>query len=121
MWRRWKLDRSSGALRPVIYLGATVLLCALSLSPLRAEESLHDDNLPSVTSQELHQLSDDRLRQKIMQDSIEVYHGACSCPYQVRPNGHSCRGHIHILKDHHPICYPRDVTADMLADWRRTH
>jgi len=82
---------------------------------------LHDASLPAATPQELQQLADDRLRQKIMLDSIAIYHGACACPYQVRPDGRSCRGHIHFLKGHHPICYPGDVTADALAAWRRVH
>jgi len=102
-------------------VGAGFLLCILFAGPSRADPVLHDASLPAATPQELQQLADDRLRQKIMLDSIAIYHGACACPYQVRPDGRSCRGHIHFLKGHHPICYPGDVTADALAAWRRVH
>jgi hypothetical protein len=110
-----------GSRRPAFRQLCTALVfCGLFAAPPHAQV-LHDDSLPAATPRELQQLADDRLRQKIMSDSIAIYHGACTCPYQVRRNGRSCRGHIHVLKGHAPICFPGEITGQMLAVWRHDH
>jgi hypothetical protein len=97
------------------------MICGMALAQARAEDVLHDSTLPSVPPRALQELSDDRLRERIMLDSVAPYHGSCACSYQTRPNGGTCRGHIHPLRGHKPLCYPRDVTDAMLLDWRREH
>ena len=92
-------------------------------SPLHAQAPLLDPNLPSVKPQTLQHLSDNRVRQRIMQESQARYGGRCVCPYQTNDlNGRSCKGrHEVITTPPRPICYPSQVTKEMVSDWRRHH
>ena len=106
-------------------LMACLLVAMLSLgfiSSLRAETP-HDPNLPTVQPEALERLSDDRIRQQIMWASQDHYGGRCVCPYMTRDTyGHSCRGrHERIKTKPVPICYPREVTDEMISNWRRQH
>jgi len=105
----------------------TVIVSLFLLSPVigsvRAQEPLHDPSLPSVAPKALQQLSDTRIRQRIMQASQAPYHARCVCPYQIRDgNGRSCRGRHEVVRTPpRPICYPAQVTGAMIDDWRRAH
>ena len=71
-------------------------------------------------------LSDDEVRQAIIQKSIAAYNATghpCACPYQTDRAGHSCGGRSAYSRPGGaaPLCYPADVTAGMIADWRRAH
>jgi hypothetical protein len=92
-------------------------------SPLHAQVPLLDPNLPSVKPQTLQHLSDNRVRQRIMQESQARFVGRCVCPYQTNDlNGRSCkRRHEVITTPPRPICYPSQVTKEMVSDWRRHH
>jgi hypothetical protein len=103
-------------------LAASLALLGL-MTPLRAQTSPHDPNLPSVKPEALQQLSDSRVRQQIMQDSQARYRGRCVCPYQTRDtNKRSCKGRHELIKTKPlPVCYPRQVTNEMVSAWRRRH
>ena len=92
-------------------------------SPLHAQAPLLDPNLPSVKPQTLQHLSDNRVRQRLMQESQARYGGRCVCPYQTNDlNGRSCKGrHEVITTPPRPICYPSQVTREMVSDWRQRH
>ena len=92
-------------------------------SPLHAQAPLLDPNLPSVKPQTLQHLSDNRVRQRIMQESQARYGGRCVCPYQTNDlNGRSCKGrHEVITTPPRPICYPSLVTSEMVSEWRQRH
>jgi hypothetical protein len=92
-------------------------------SPLHAQAPLLDPNLPSVKPQTLQHLSDDRVRQRIMQESQARFGGRCLCPYQTSDlNGRSCKGrHEVITTPPRPICYPNQVTKEMVNEWRQRH
>jgi hypothetical protein len=99
-----------------------VLLVSLD-SPLYAQAPLLDPNLPSARREALQRLSDDRVRQRIMQESQARYSGRCVCQYQTKDsNGHSCNGRHEAIKAlPKPICYPKQVTSEILRDWRQHH
>ena len=86
-------------------------------------QPLRDPTLPSVQPQALQQLSDDRIRQKIMQESQAHYGGRCVCAYETHDaRGRSCKGRHEVIKtDPQPVCYPRQVTDEMVNDWRLKH
>ena len=92
-------------------------------SPLDAQTQLIDPNLPSVKPHTLQHLSDNRVRQRVMQESQARYGARCVCPYQTNDlNGRSCRGrHEVITTPPRPICYPSLVTSEMVNEWRQRH
>ena len=66
-------------------------------------------------------LTDEQIKQQIIQQSIASYSGNCPCPYNVARNGSSCGRRSAYSKPggYDPICYPRDVTPSMVQDFRR--
>src|SRR3984957_537838 len=101
---------------------ATVLIISLG-SPFYAQTPLLDPNLPSAHPEALQRLSDDRVRQRIMQETQARYTGRCVCQYQTKDSsGHSCKGRHETIKAlPEPVCYPNQVTNEMLGDWRQRH
>lgn len=61
-------------------------------------------------------LSDDQVKEQIIQESIDVYPGNCPCPYNAMRNGRACGGRRE--GGYSPICYKREVTAEMIREWR---
>src|ERR1700733_7602459 len=102
---------------------SVAVLLTLPDLPLHAQAPSRDPNLPSANSEALQRLSDDRVRQRIMQESQARYRGRCVCQYQPKDsNGHSCTGrHEVVEKVPKPVCYPSQVTNEMLSDWRQRH
>ncbi len=101
----------------------SVLVLWSIMAPVVAQTSLHDPNLPNVKSEELRQLSDNRIRQRIMRQSQAHYAGRCVCPYMTKDsNGRPCKGrHVVINTKPQPICYPGQITDQMVTDWRSRH
>jgi hypothetical protein len=115
--RQWKVMKSATE------VGSIVMLFISLASPVHAQAPPFDPNLPSVKPQALQHLSDNRVRQRIMQESQARYGGRCVCPYETKDlNGRSCKGrHEVITTPPRPICYPGRVTSEMVSDWRRHH
>lgn len=65
--------------------------------------------------------SDAQIKQTIIRESIAAYPGPCPCPYSVMRNGRSCGGRSAYSRPggYAPICYPADVSAAQVADYRR--
>ena len=65
--------------------------------------------------------SDAQIKQRIIRDSIAAYPGPCPCPYNVDRAGRSCgrRSAYSRPGGYAPICYPADVSAAQVADYRR--
>ena len=84
---------------------------------------LVDPNLPSVNPELLQQLTDNRIWQRIMQESQSHYSGRCVCPYQTKDShGRSCKGRHEVIKTKpQPLCYPSQVDSEMVSDWRQRH
>lgn len=96
------------------------MLTYLASFPVLAQAPLHDPNLPTVKPEALQQLSDNRIRYKIMRESQAFYPRRCVCPYQTRDSaGRSCKGRHELVKTGtRPICYPGQVSKQMINDWR---
>lgn len=65
-------------------------------------------------------LSDDAVRRAIIAESIAAYPSVCACPYSTMRNGHACGGRSAYSRPggHAPICYPQDVSPEMVRRWR---
>jgi hypothetical protein len=69
---------------------------------------------------------DSQIRQQIIQQSVNAYLATghpCACPYNLARNGSSCGGRSANSRPGGaaPICYPSDVTNQMVSDWKRQH
>lgn len=66
-------------------------------------------------------LSDEQIKQIIIHDSISHYSGNCPCPYNVTSNGSQCGRRSAYSKPggYDPICYPTDVTDEMIRRYRQ--
>jgi len=109
--------------KPLIACLFSVLILWPLTAPVVAQTSLHDPSLPTVKSEVLRQLSNDRIRQRIMRQSQAHYAGRCVCAYMTKDtNGRPCKGrHVVIKSEPQPICYPGQVTDRMVTDWRGRH
>ena len=105
-----------------LVLSIAVILALLS-SSTHAQTPLVDPTLPSVRPEALQVLSNDRVRQKMMLESQARYHGRCVCSYQTKDlKGRSCKGHHEVVRtEPQPICYPAQITNEMVIDWRQRH
>jgi hypothetical protein len=67
--------------------------------------------------------TDAQIKKSIIKESIASYAGRCPCPYSVARNGSSCgrRSAYSRPGGASPICYPADVTRDMVLQWRENH
>jgi len=54
---------------------------------------------------------------------LATYQGRCVCPDDPQDsNGKSCQGrHERITTAPLPLCYPHQVTNEMIDDWRRAN
>jgi hypothetical protein len=68
-------------------------------------------------------LTDQQIRQAIIQESLSTYPGNCPCPYNVDRAGRSCGRRSAYSKPggYEPLCYPDDITNEMVKDYRRNH
>ena len=68
-------------------------------------------------------LSDTQVRQAIIKESIAGYSGSCPCPYNKAKNASNCGGRSAYSRGGGaaPLCYSKDVTDEMVADWKRQH
>jgi hypothetical protein len=66
------------------------------------------------------ELSDAQIRQALIQQSIGAYAGNCPCPYNVDRAGRQCGRRSAYSKQggYSPLCYPADVTPEMIARYR---
>ena len=64
--------------------------------------------------------SDAQIRQAIIAASIASYSGSCPCPYSINRAGRACGPSSAYSKPGgaSPVCYPQDVTADMIRRYR---
>ncbi len=68
-------------------------------------------------------LSDTEIVQQIIRDSIASYPGNCPCPYNSTRNGSACGRRSAYSKPggYSPICYPNDVSAEMIENYRKKY
>ena len=65
--------------------------------------------------------STEQIKQKIIQESIDEYPGNCPCPYNTASNGSRCgkRSAYNRAGGYAPICYPEDVTTQMIRNYKK--
>jgi hypothetical protein len=68
-------------------------------------------------------LTDAQVRQAIIKESIASYPGRCPCPYNIMSNGRACGGRSAYSRPggYSPVCFPADVTAEMINEYRKVH
>jgi hypothetical protein len=94
----------------------TIFAIALLLSPeARLPAQAATDSSDSPTDAEI--------RQRIIQQSIDDYAGTCACPYSRMKNGSKCgkRSAYSRQGGDAPLCYPGDVSDDMVRQYRDAH
>lgn len=64
--------------------------------------------------------SDNEIKQILIEQSLARYPGNCPCPYNQDRAGRSCGRRSAYSKPggYSPICYPNDVTDEMIAAYR---
>jgi hypothetical protein len=67
--------------------------------------------------------TDDEIKAELIKESIAAYPGTCACPYNVDRAGHRCgrRSAYSRPGGYAPLCYPNDVTKEMVEDYRKKH
>ena len=70
--------------------------------------------------------TDADIQQQIIRESVAAYQATghpCACPYNSARNGSNYGGRSAYTKrgGASPICYPSDVSDQMVADWKRQH
>jgi hypothetical protein len=65
-------------------------------------------------------LSDDKIKVLLIQESVSAYPGNCPCPYYTDRAGRQCGKRSAWSKPggYSPLCYPSDVTSQMLENYR---
>lgn len=68
-----------------------------------------------------NQLTDDQVKQRIIDDSIASYPGTCACPFNTARNGSSCGRRIAWSKagGASPICYKKEISKAMIKEWHQ--
>jgi len=65
-------------------------------------------------------LSDAEIKKILIRESISSYSGNCPCPYNYASNGSRCGGRSAWSRagGYEPLCYPKDVSKDMVDDYK---
>ena len=68
-------------------------------------------------------LTDAQIRKILIEESIAAYPGNCPCPYNTARNGSRCGGRSAWSRPGGaaPLCYPKDVSDDMVQAYRGDH
>jgi hypothetical protein len=68
-------------------------------------------------------LSDAQIKKILIDESIAAYDGNCPCPYHHARNGSRCGKRSAYSREGGaaPLCYPQDVTAEMVQTYREEH
>jgi hypothetical protein len=68
-------------------------------------------------------LSDAQIKKILIEESIAAYSGNCPCPYSRARNGSQCGKRSAWSREggEAPLCYPDDVTAEMVQAYRDAH
>ena len=68
-------------------------------------------------------MSDGQAREGIIRESLAGYPGPCPCPYNRMRNGRACGNVSAYVRPggYSPICYDRDITADMIRQFKASH
>jgi hypothetical protein len=127
------LRRKSMKMKKLLLLSVAVLLVASSGASAQSVEvnpSPYFAPGPSSPKSTPLSPSDQEIAQKIVQESREAYFARayggghrCACPYDSAKDGSSCgrRSAYGRPGGWEPKCYPSDVTASEILDWKNRH
>jgi len=95
-------------LKPVCRIALALMLLAVS---------------STAPAKKAARLSDAEVKQQIIEESIDSYPGNCACPFNAARNGSRCGGRSAWSRQggYAPICYAKEVTAEMVRQWRESH
>jgi hypothetical protein len=67
------------------------------------------------------QPTDAQIKEELIAQSIAAYPGRCPCPYNLAKNGSRCgkRSAWSKAGGHSPLCYPEDVTEEMIEAYKK--
>lgn len=70
----------------------------------------------------LYGQTNDQIKQAIIDESVQNYSGNCPCPYNTDRAGRRCgkRSAYSRPGGESPVCYPEDVTIEMIEHYKRT-
>ena len=107
--------------QPAATPGATRSQLNLSLERQSAERLRDADSRVAAGGDE--RVSDAEIRRRIVEESIASYDGPCACPYQRARNGSRCgrRSAYDREGGEAPLCFPSDVSDDMVRAYRAEH
>lgn len=85
-----------------------------------APETTNQREPAAVTNNAQPGLSDTQIAKILIERSLAYYSGNCPCPYNRARNGSRCGGRSAYSRPGgaSPLCYVRDVTKSMIADYR---
>lgn len=65
-------------------------------------------------------LTDEQIRQRMIEQSIAQYSGRCACPYNRMSNGNKCgkRSAYSRPGGSAPLCYAADISDEMVRQFR---
>lgn len=68
-------------------------------------------------------LSDAQIKKLLIDEFIAAYSGNCPCPYNTDRRGRSCGRRSAYSREggEAPLCYPKDVSAEMVKAYREQH
>jgi len=82
-----------------------------------------DRAIPLEARERAKKLSEAQIKQILIDESIAAYSGNCPCPYHTARNGSRCgrRSAYSRAGGAEPLCYPKDVSAEMVEEYRAAH
>jgi hypothetical protein len=77
----------------------------------------------STLAGETKKLTDLQIKKILIEESIAAYSGNCPCPYSTARNGSRCGGRSAWSRagGEAPLCFPDDVTPEMVHEYRDAH
>lgn len=77
-------------------------------------------SIPKKTNKKAAGLSTSRIKKILIKRSHAYYPGNCPCPYNITAAGRKCGGRSAWSRPggREPLCYPSDVSAQMVANYR---
>jgi hypothetical protein len=96
-----------------------LVLTALSGTSLASVADVQSDSAESEKPKK-PKLSDAQIKKILIEESIAAYSGNCPCPYSTMRNGRSCGRRSAYSREggESPLCYAKDVTAEMVQAYR---
>jgi len=105
-------------------LGLGLLLCTSAGSASAEDAAVRlQEGAPAPTQKPRKRLSDAQIKQVLIDESVAAYSGNCPCPYHRDSRGRSCgrRSAYSRPGGEAPLCYPKDVTSDMVKSYRKAN